>query len=194
MNAAVVSIKPSNNQNTFSFSSQGERLQPYATQPVQRSSHWHNRASSITRQATTLLAAFRSARPIVTGIRSNGTRSTQDVQAMHRGGIWEFFSNGQFRFTPSGLGTVTRTDLYPIVGNFSQPGGSVDFSGSRGSSDLTSRNFAAISGNLFGNNGEVKANIVQRTVLIKASRVNGNNFGSTSDRSIALSMTMIRIS
>lgn len=126
-------------------------------------------------------------------IDGNGTPSTTGVRQMHNGGAWEFFNNGQFRFTPAGLGVVARTDLFPIVGTYRSTNNGIRFSGSRSSSNLTSRNAAAIGGNIVVRNGAIRASVIQRTVTINAAVVNGTPFGNTIDRTVKIDMNMVRI-
>jgi hypothetical protein len=138
-----------------------------------------------------LIAIFSGRSPRVTAITGNGTRSTQTVQAMHDGGRWDFFRNGQFRFTPRGLGTIARTDLFPIVGRFNVRGNTLNFAGSRSSANLTSRNFASLQGQISLRTGA--ARVRQQTSIINAAVVNGTRFGSNTNRTVTLSMRMVRV-
>ena len=169
-----------------------------------KKSNFHNRSSAaeqnnslntISRRSrqVNLLAVLRGQTPVVTSIIGNGTRSTQTVQQMHNRGRWAFYSNGRFQFTPNGLGTIARTDLFPIVGNYNQTNNSINFYGSRRSSNLTSRNLAEIKGTISVRNGRLQANFAQRTVTIMAAVVNGTSFGQTIDRTVVMRMNMVRI-
>lgn len=146
-----------------------------------------------TRSATRVRSGFvlRGLNPVVTGISGNGTTSTFNVQQMHNGGTWTFSRNGTFQFTPRGLGTFARTDLFPISGRYQINGSNLRFSGSRSSSNLTSRNFAAIGGTISLRNGI--ANIAQRTALIMAANVGGVGFGQNIDRTVGLRLRMVRV-
>lgn len=153
-----------------------------------------NRSAVSSRNGVGRLLLLQGRNPVVRSISGNGTQATQGVLQMHNGGSWEFFSGGQFRFTPAGLGTVARTDLYPIVGNYrSTSTGGISFFGSRSSANLTSRNTAAVSGSIEVRNGAIVARVAQRTVLTNAAVINGTPFGNTIDRTVVLDMNMVRI-
>ena len=127
-------------------------------------------------------------------IGGNGTSSVTGVRQMHNGGAWEFFSNGQFRFTPAGLGVVARTDLFPIVGDYRSTNDRTIFSGFRTSISSTSRNSAAIRGNIIvARNGIIRATVIQRVVAINAVVVNGVSFRSAIDQTVRIDMNMVRI-
>lgn len=172
------------------------RLHNRSSLPKEQSSSaapLQNQASLSSQRRVSRQFVFRGHSPRVLSISGNGTRSTQTVQQMHQGGAWEFFSNGAFRFTPAGLGTIARTDLFPIVGTYQQTRNGISFAGSRSSSMLTSRNFASLQGNFFIRNGALQANVAQRTVLINAARINNTPFGNTIDRTVVLNVQMVRV-
>lgn len=147
-----------------------------------------SKAASITR-----LAVFQGRSPSVLQVTGNGTRNTTGIQQMHNGSAWEFFSNGAFRFTPAGLGTIARTDLFPIVGRYQQTNNGLSFSGSRSSSMTTSRNFASVQGSFYRSGSGFRARVTQQTVLINAAVVNGTSFGSNTNRTVTLDMAIVRI-
>ncbi|QYO63906.1 hypothetical protein [Leptolyngbya sp. 7M] len=126
-------------------------------------------------------------------VAGNGTSNVTGVRQMHNGGTWEFFNNGQFRFTPAGLGVVARTDLFPVVGNYRSTASGITFSGTRSSANLTSRNAVGISGTIAARNGAIGATVLQRTININAAVVNGTPFGNTIDRTVRIDMNMARI-
>ncbi|PSB11224.1 hypothetical protein C7B61_11920 [filamentous cyanobacterium CCP1] len=172
--------------------SQGSELSVKPARFQNRSSNQNASLSSRRTAQNTLLAIFSGRSPRVTGVGGNsGARSAQRVQAMHNGGRWDFFRNGQFRFTPRGLGTLARTDLFPIVGRFNVRGNILNFSGTRSSGNLTSRNFSAIQGQLSLRSGI--ANVRQQTSIINGAVINGSRFGSNSNSIVAMTMRMVRI-
>jgi hypothetical protein len=172
--------------------SQGSGLSVKPARFQNRSSNQNNSLSSSRRTAkNTLLAIFSGRSPRVTGVGGSGARSAQRVQAMHNGGRWDFFRNGQFRFTPRGLGTLARTDLFPIVGRFNVRGAILNFSGTRSSGNLTSRNSSAIRGQFSLKTGA--ATVLQQTSMINAAVVNGGRFGSNSNSIVRLNMRMVRV-
>lgn len=183
----------------FSGRHSGLQLQSASGQPhTLQTPRFLNRSSagqtlSTQRSAkNSLLAIFQGRSPVVTGVGGNsGARSSARVQAMHNGGNWELYRNGAFRFTPRGLGTLARTDLFPIVGRFSARNGVVSFSGTRRSGNLTSRNFATVRGAFSLRTGS--ARVVQQTSIANAAFVNGGRFGSNSNSVVALNLRMVRI-
>lgn len=149
-------------------------------------------ASANTRQVSRLLV-LQGRNVSAVKVAGNGTSNVTSVRQMHSGGAWEFFSNGQFRFTPAGLGVVARTDLFPLVGTYRATASSITLSGSRSSANSTSRNSVAISGTIVARNGGLAATVFQRTVNINAAVVNGTSFGNTIDRTVRIDMNMVRI-
>lgn len=148
-------------------------------------------ASANTRVSRLLVLQGRNASAVK--VAGNGTSTVTLVRQMHSGGSWEFFNNGQFRFTPAGLGVVARTDLFPVVGTYRATASSISLSGSRSSANSTSRNSVLISGTIVARNGRLTARILQRTVNVNAAVVNGTSFGSTIDRTVRIDMNMVRI-
>lgn len=191
LNSAHSSVQRSANLPTEFF--------PGSSSLNQKTARLQNRsgtsANSITLSAARInrLFVFQGRSPSVLRVTGNGTRNTTGVQQMHNGGAWEFFSNGAFRFTPAGLGTVARTDLFPIVGRYQQSNGGLSFSGSRSSSTTTSRNFASVWGSFYRSGSGFRARVAQQTVSINAVVINGTSFGSTINRTVTLDMAMVRI-
>lgn len=171
--------------------SQGSELSVKPARFQNRSSNQNAPLSSRRTAKNTLLAIFSGRSPRVTGVGGSGARSAQRVQAMHDGGRWDFFRNGQFRFTPRGLGTLARTDLFPIVGRFNVRGAILNFSGTRSSNIPTSRGTASVQGQFSLRTGA--ATVTQQTTLINAAVVNGSRFGSNSNSIVRLDMRMVRV-
>lgn len=139
-----------------------------------------------------IIAIFRGRNPRVTQFAgSRGQQEAPRVQSMHRRGKWEFGRDGQFRFTPRGLGTIARTDLFPIVGRYKQQGNTIRFSGSRSSGNLGSVTTSSIRGRFILGRGQ--ARIVQKTSRNIAAEFGGGTFGSNSNSIVYLNLRMVRI-
>lgn len=186
--SAAAGLSPETLHQTRSLQQPSFRLQnrSSAAQPTSFSN-----ASANTRASRLLVLQGRNASAVK--VAGNGTSSVTLVRQMHSGGSWEFFRNGQFRFTPAGLGVVARTDLFPVVGTYRATASSISLSGSRSSANSTSRNSVLISGTIAVRNGRLTARILQRTVNVNAAVVNGTSFGSTIDRTVRIDMNMVRI-
>ena len=162
------------------------------TNPLSNSQSFRlGQRSSLLQESTRAKRNFtlRGTNPVVTGVSGNGSTSTYNVEQMHNGGTWNFFRNGSFRFTPNGLGVFARTDLFPITGRY-QGSNTIRFTGSRSSSDLTSRNSATVTGRISLRSGV--ASVSQRTVLIMSANINNTPFNQTIDRTVQLNLQMVR--
>lgn len=120
--------------------------------------------------------------------------SPQTILQIHNGGAWEFFNNGQFRFTPTGLGTLVSTGLYPVVGNYSATNAGIQFAGSRSLTiGSTSRTTVTLRGNIFVQNGGIRASVLHQTTSSSAAVINNTPFSGGSNRTVTMSMNMVRI-
>lgn len=149
--------------------------------------------TSINTQSVRRLFALQGFNPTAVKIAGNGTPVTTTIRQMHQRGTWEFFSNNRFRFTPTGVGTIARSDLFPIVGSYQANSRAISFSGSRSSSTSNSRNSASIQGSIFVQGNRFRASLNQRSVLTTVAVVNGTPFGNTIDRTVRVDMGMVRI-
>jgi hypothetical protein len=140
-----------------------------------------------------ITAVFRGRNPRVTAVGGNrGIQSAAQVRSMHQPGTWEFSSNGQFRFTPRGLGIIARTDLFPIVGRYSRQGNIIRFSGARSSANLVSINTSSIRG--WFSLGTGGARVIQQTSRTAVSGFGAGTFGAGSNSIVSMNLRMVRVS
>ena len=159
-----------------------------AKQKLTRLGHRSSQTGSETRARWGF--SLRGTNPVVTGV-SGSTTSTYYARNMHNGGRWDFFRNGAFRFTPNGLGVYASSTLFPVTGRYRINGKILRFSGSRAANTLTSRTSVSIVGAISLRNGAARIN--QHSVSIMAANVNNTGFGQTVDRTVGLSLRMVRI-
>lgn len=139
------------------------------------------------------IGIFRGRNPL--RIRSiTGTGSATRLRQSHVGGVWEFFNNGVFRFTPRGIGTIVRSDLFPVVGTYTSNRRRISFQGQR-----TSRISIGISASVFidgtfrlSRNNRVIARIVQSTVSSTAFTGIGGGISTGSQNTFNFAIRMNR--
>lgn len=118
--------------------------------------------SSVQASRVRRIGLFRGRNPLQI-FSLSGNASPTRLQQSHVGGVWEFFNNGRFRFTPRGIGTVVRSDLFPVTGSYSSNRRQVAFRGQRLTrSSLGTGAGVFINGNITrSRNGRVTARITQ---------------------------------
>lgn len=141
-----------------------------------------------------LVGAFRARNPLrIRSIRGSG--SATRLRQSQVGGLWEFFSNRLFRFTPRGIGTVVRSDLFPVVGRYRLSRGSITVSGQRQSSFGLGGGATVFVDGVFtrGRNGQIAARIVQSTTSSSAFVGIGGPISGGSSNTYDFTIRMARI-
>ncbi|MEL6225027.1 MAG: hypothetical protein AAFR31_20540 [Cyanobacteria bacterium J06627_8] len=165
------------------------------TNRIQRRSSSTGLSSQATPQAARVrrIGLFRGRNPLrIFSIR--GTGSPTRLRQSHVGGVWEFFNNGLFRFTPRGIGTVVRSDFFPVVGRYASNRRRISFRGQR-----LSQNSFGTGGGVFINgtftrsrNGRVTARIVQSTFSSSAFVGIGGGISTGSQNTFNFAIRMRR--
>jgi hypothetical protein len=124
----------------------------------------------------------------------SGTASPTRLRQSHIGGVWEFFNNRLFRFTPRGIGTVVRSDLFPVVGTYSSNRQQITFRGQRFSRTSFGTGAGVFLDGTFNlsRNGRVTARIVQSTFSSSAFVGIGGAISSGTQNTFRFSIRMSR--
>lgn len=165
---------------TIAHASMPDALSPQSTRPATRN--------------VRLVGAFRGSAPLRI-LSIQGVGSATRLRQSQIGGIWEFFSNRLFRFTPRGIGTIVRDDLFPVVGTYRLSRNSIRISGQRSSSIGLGGGAAVFIDGIFARaqNGQVFARIIQSTTASSAFVGIGGPISGGSRNTYDFTIRMARI-
>jgi len=128
-------------------------------------------------------------------VRDECTCSSSDWQEHVPGTQITFYPDNTFVFSPPGIGTLVRSDLFPVPGTYQESGEEVQFQGHRESYTSNGNATVEVSGTLrVGSDGTASVDISQRTTASTFAVVNEQEFEShtMSDREYVASVEPIQ--